>query len=122
MSSQFKGKTGFGRVVNATRISISGLCAAFDHESAFRQEVCAALILIPLALFLPVSGTGKALMVLSVLLVLMAELVNSAIEALTDRVSLDYHVLAKRAKDIGSAVVMMALIGVPVVWVLVLWG
>ena len=122
MSSQFKGKKGLGRVWNATRISISGLREAFVHESAFRQEVCAAIVLIPLAFFMPVAGAGKAMMVLSVLLVLMAELVNSAIEALTDRVSLDYHVLAKRAKDVGSAVVMVALIGVPVVWALVLWG
>jgi diacylglycerol kinase (ATP) len=69
---------------------------------------------------MPVSGTGKAIMIGSVLLVLIVELVNSAIEAVTDRISLEDHVLAKRAKDMGSAAVMLALINVPTVWLLVL--
>jgi diacylglycerol kinase (ATP) len=75
---------------------------------------------VPIALHTPADGTGKALMVASVLLVLMVELLNSAIEAVTDRISLEDHVLAKRAKDMGSAAVMIALINVPVVWTLVL--
>ena len=79
-----------------------------------------ALILIPIAIHMPASGPGKALMVASVLLVLVIELLNSGIEAVTDRVSLEDHVLAKRAKDMGSAAVMIALINVPVVWLLVL--
>jgi diacylglycerol kinase (ATP) len=79
-----------------------------------------ALILIPIAIHTPASGIGKALMVASVLLVLIIELLNSGIEALTDRVSLEDHVLAKRAKDMGSAAVMIALINVPVVWLLIL--
>ena len=78
--------------------------------------------LIPIALLLPASGGGKALMVASVLLVLVVELLNSAVEAAVDRISLENHVLAKRAKDIGSAAVMLALIDVPVVWLLVLFG
>jgi diacylglycerol kinase (ATP) len=75
---------------------------------------------VPIALHMPASGTGRALMVAAVLLVLIVELLNSAIEAVTDRISLEDHVLAKRAKDMGSAAVMLALINVPVVWTLVL--
>lgn len=102
--------------------SLDGLSAAFRHEEAFRQEVLIALVLVPLALHAPADGAGKALMIGSVLLVLVVELVNSAIEAVTDRISLEHHVLAKRAKDMGSAAVMLALLGVPVVWALVLAG
>lgn len=102
--------------------SLDGLSAAFRHEEAFRQEVLLTLVLVPLALHAPTSGIGKALMVASVLLVLVVELVNSAIEAVTDRISLEHHVLAKRAKDMGSAAVMLSLIAVPAVWVLVLTG
>ena len=102
--------------------SIEGLKAAYRHEDAFRQEVLLALLLIPLAFFLPASGLGKALMVTSVFLVLIVELLNSAVEATVDRVSLEHHRLAKRAKDIGSAAVMMSLANVVVVWLLVLFG
>ena len=117
-----KGMTGFRRLCNAALYSVAGLKAAFRHEDAFRQEVFLAAILIPAALFLPASGSGKALMVGSVVLVLVAELLNSAVEAAVDRISLEQHELAKRAKDIGSAAVMLALINVPVVWLLVLFG
>lgn len=102
--------------------SIEGLKAAYRHEDAFRQEVLLAALLIPLTLFLPASGSGKALMIASVLLVLIVELLNSAVEATVDRVSLEPHRLAKRAKDIGSAAVMMSLANVVVVWLLVLFG
>ena len=117
-----KGATGLRRIWNATRYSIAGVKAAFRHEDSFRQEVILAALLIPAALLLPASGTGKALMVGSVVLVLVVELLNSAVEAVVDRISLEQHVLAKRAKDIGSAAVMLALINVPVVWLLVLVG
>lgn len=120
--SPHKGKTGLKRVWNALLYSIAGLRAAFRHEDAFRQEVFLAALLIPAALFMPVAGTGKALMVASVLLVLIVELLNSAIEAAVDRISLEHHALAKRAKDIGSAAVMLALVNVPVVWGLILFG
>lgn len=118
--SPFKGKTGLQRVWNALLYSIAGLQAAYRHEDAFRQEVLLAAVLIPLALLLPASGIGHALMIASVLLVLIVELVNSAIEAAVDRISLDHHRLAKRAKDIGSAAVLIALINVVVVWALIL--
>ena len=120
MRSPHKAKRGFTRMWNALFYSLDGLSAAFRHEDAFRAEVLMALILIPIAVHVPVSGPGKALMVASVLLVLITELLNSAIEAVTDRVSLEDHILAKRAKDMGSAAVMIALINVPAVWLLVL--
>jgi diacylglycerol kinase (ATP) len=120
--SPFKGKTGLQRLLNATRYSLHGFASAFRHEDAFRQEVLLALVLIPLALYAPAPGLGKALMVAAVLLVLVVELINSSIEAVTDRVSLEDHVLSKRAKDMGSAAVMLSLINVPVVWGLVLFG
>jgi diacylglycerol kinase (ATP) len=82
--------------------------------------VLLALVLVPMAVHMPASGPGKALLIASVLLVLVVELINSAIEAVTDRISLEDHVLAKRAKDMGSAAVMIALIDVPIVWLLVL--
>jgi diacylglycerol kinase (ATP) len=122
VESPHKGKTGLRRIWNALFYSFDGLKAAYLHEDAFRQEVWLALVLIPLALFLPASGTGKALMVASVLGVLIVELLNSAIEATVDRVSLEHHRLAKRAKDVGSAAVLFSLINVTVVWLLVLFG
>ncbi|HEX8988020.1 MAG TPA: diacylglycerol kinase [Rhodocyclaceae bacterium] len=120
--SPFKGKTGLTRVWNALFYSISGLSAAYRHEDAFRQEVWLAAILIPLSLVLPANGIGHALMVGSVLLVLVVELINSAIEAAIDRISLENHRLSKRAKDIGSAAVLVSLINVFATWSLVLFG
>ena len=120
--SPFKGKTGVRRVLNALRYSMDGLRAAYTGEDAFRQEILLAALLIPLALWLPVSGLGKALMIASVLLVLAVELINSAIEAVVDRVSLDRHTLSKRAKDLGSAAVLLALINVAAVWGCVILG
>ena len=122
IESPYKGKTGLRRLLNAFGYSLAGFRAAYKHEDAFRQEVLLAFVLIPLAFFLPVSGIGKALMIASVLLVIIVELVNSAIEATVDRISLDNHDLAKRAKDIGSSAVLVSLVNVLVVWGLVLLG
>lgn len=122
MESPHKGKTGLRRMWNAVFYSLDGLTEAYRHEDAFRQEALLAGLLIPLALFLPVSAIGKALMIGSVMLVLIVELLNSAIEATVDRVSLEHHRLAKRAKDIGSAAVMMSLGNVIVIWLLILFG
>ncbi len=121
-ASSLKGKTGLTRLRNAALYSAAGLRAAYADEAAFRQEVWAALVLIPLVFFLPASGIGKALMIGSVLLVLMVELINSGIEALADRISQEKHILIKKAKDVGSAAVMLALINVVAVWALVLFG
>lgn len=120
--SPFKGKTGLMRVLNALRYSLEGLRAALKHEDAFRQECILAVILIPAAMFMPTSALGKAMLIGSVLLVLIVELINSAIEATVDRVSLERHLLAKRAKDIGSAAVLLALINLAMVWGLVIFG
>ena len=118
--SPFKGKTGLIRVWNALFYSIDGLKAAIRHEDAFRQELLLALVCIPLALWLEPGAVGRALMIAALFLVLIVELINSAIEAVVDRVSLENHHLAKRAKDIGSAAVLLSLINAAVIWVLVL--
>lgn len=122
MESPYKGKSGFKRIWNACHYSLAGLAAAWRHEDAFRQELVLALVLVPLALMIGGSGVGKALMIASVMAVLIVELINSGLEATVDRVSLENHPLAKRAKDIGSAAVMVALMNVLLVWGLVLLG
>lgn len=118
--SPFKGKTGIRRLLNAVDYSFSGFSSAFRNEDAFRQEVLLATILVPLGSWLGNGGIEKALLVSSVLLVLVVELLNSAVEATVDRVSLDRHRLSKRAKDIGSAAVFLSLVNVAIVWGLVL--
>ncbi len=118
--SPFKGVRGVRRLLNATRFTLWGLAAAFRHEEAFRLEVVLALVMIPSVFFFPVSGASRALMVASVLLVLIVELLNSALEATVDRISLEEHPLAQRAKDIGSAAVFLSLVNVGVVWLLIL--
>lgn len=122
MESPYKGKTGLRRLWNAFHYSLAGFKAAYQNEDAFRQESLLAAVLIPLALFLPAGAVGKALMIASVLLVLIVELLNSAVEATVDRISLEDHQLAKRAKDIGSAAVLLSLVNLAVVWALVLFG
>ena len=116
-----KCKPRLARIWNTFLYSMQAISAAFRHETAFRQEVLLAVILIPTALLLPAGGAGKALMLASVLLVLIVELINSAIEAVVDRISPEHHSLAKRAKDFGSAAVFLSLINVPLVWALVLF-
>jgi diacylglycerol kinase (ATP) len=119
--SPYKGKRGLRRIWNAFRYSLDGFADAYRNESAFRQEVWLALILVPTALLLPVTHFAKALLVASVLQVLLVELLNSAVEAAVDRISLEDHRLAKRAKDVGSAAVFVSLSITLVVWLLVLW-
>jgi diacylglycerol kinase (ATP) len=120
MGSPHKGATGVRRLINATRYSLEGLAAAARHEAAFRQELLLAAILLPLGLWLGKDGVERALLVGSVLLVLVVELLNSAVEAAVDRISAEHHALAKRAKDLGSAAVMLSLASAAVVWLLVL--
>jgi diacylglycerol kinase (ATP) len=122
MESPFKGKTGLVRIWNAFKYSLDGLRAAFRHEDAFRQEVLLAIVLLPIALFSHHSATEKALLVFTVLLVIIVELVNSAVEATVDRISLEHHRLAKRAKDIGSAAVLITILNLVLVWALVFLG
>jgi diacylglycerol kinase (ATP) len=122
MRSPYKGKTGLTRLWNALHYSIDGFKAAYEHEDAFRQEVRLALVMVPLGLYLGHTGVERALLVASVLLVMVIELLNSAVEATVDRISLENHLLAKRAKDIGSAAVLTSLIMLAVVWGFVLLG
>ncbi|MDP8567881.1 diacylglycerol kinase [Methylophilus aquaticus] len=120
--SPFKGKTGIRRLMNAFGYSMDGFKAAYQHEDAFRQEVWLSLFLIPLAFYLEAEALHRILMIGSVLLVMIVELLNSAVEAVVDRVSIERHALAKRAKDIGSAAVLLALINLATVWSLILLG
>ena len=120
--STHKSRSGLQRLLPALRYSWQGLRAAWRHEAAWRQELVLAAILIPTALYLPVTGAAKALLIASVLLVLIVELCNSALEAVVDRISTETHPLSGRAKDIGSAAVLVALINTVLVWSLVLWG
>lgn len=119
--SPFKGRTGLRRVLNACRYTAQGIGAAYRHEAAFRQEVWAAVVLVPLACVVQVSPAERALMIASVIGVLIVELLNSAIEAIVDRVSLEHHPLAGRAKDAGSAAVALAIVIVIAVWAICLW-
>lgn len=107
--SPHKGHRGVRRLVNALFFSLSGLALAFRHESAFRQEIALAAVLLPTALLLPVAPAERVLLAGSVLLVLVVELLNSSVEAAIDRIGLDTHRLSKRAKDLGSAAVLVAL-------------
>ena len=116
------GKKGLTRIIHAAGYSMAGLSAAFRHEAAFRQELLLCLLLIPVALWLGETATEKALMILVCLLVPAFELINSAIEAVVDRISEEHHPLAGRAKDIGSAVVFVSLINVCVVWAVILFA
>ena len=120
MNASLKGKTGLRRVLNATRYSIEGLAAAWKHEAAFRQEAMLAVVLVPLGLWLGRTGVEKALLTGSVLAVLVVELLNSGVEAIVDRASPEIHELAKRAKDLGSAAVMVSIAATCLVWGLVL--
>jgi diacylglycerol kinase (ATP) len=112
-----KGKRGLERLINATRYSVDGFVAAWRHEDAFRQEALLAALLIPLALWLPVSPVEKIVLVAVVVLVLIVELLNSAIEVAIDRDSYEINPLGKRAKDLGSAAVMLSLLLAGGTWV-----
>ncbi|MFN9807641.1 MAG: diacylglycerol kinase [Betaproteobacteria bacterium] len=119
-SSTLKGKRGLRRVLSAARYSLDGLVAAWRNEDAFRQEVVLAAILIPVALLLQVSLIEKVLLIGVVLLVLIVELLNSGIEAAIDRDSMNIDDLGKRAKDLGSAAVMLSLLLAGGTWVAII--
>ena len=121
MANSRKGKTGLRRLWKAFFYTAAGLSAAARHEDAFRQELLLAAVLGPIALLLPVALIAKALLIASLFAVLIAELLNSAVEATVDRVSLERHPLAGRAKDYGSAAVFLSLANLVIVWGLVLF-
>jgi diacylglycerol kinase (ATP) len=122
LESPHKGKYGLRRVIAATRYSVSGLAQAARTETSLQIELAAAAVMIPAGLWLGPTGVAKALLVGSVLIVIVVELLNSALEAAVDRVSLEDHPLAGRAKDIGAAAVMVALINAAAIWLLVLFA
>lgn len=120
-SAEFKGKAGLVRLWNALGYSRDGLAAAWKNEAAFREEVLLAAIAIPLALFLGKTGVDRSILIGSIILILIVEILNSAIEAVVDKASPEKHELAKRAKDMGSAAVLFSLLNAAVVWACVLW-
>jgi diacylglycerol kinase (ATP) len=122
MNNPHKGRTGLARVLFAARHSSAGLSAAWRHESAFRQELLLATLMLPAALWLGSGWVERSLLAGSVLLVLIVELLNSGLEAAIDRISLDLHDLSKRAKDYGSAAVLLALILCGGIWAGALWS
>ncbi|CAE6920976.1 diacylglycerol kinase [Ectopseudomonas khazarica] len=116
----FKGRSGLTRILNATGYSLAGLRAAYRGEAAFRQLVWLNLVLLPLACLLDVSRAERVLLMLTPLLALVVELLNSAIEAVVDRISLNLHPLSKQAKDMGSAAQLLALLIIALTWALIL--
>ena len=117
---EFKGKQGLTRLINALGYSRDGLAAAWKNEAAFREEVLLASVALPLAIWLGNSGIERALLMGSVLFVLIVEILNSAVEAVVDKASPEKHELAKRAKDMGSAAVLLSLLNAVVIWLCVL--
>jgi diacylglycerol kinase (ATP) len=115
------GNTGFKRIINAAFFSLAGLRAAWRNEAAFRQECVLALVLTPTAFWLGTDAVERSLLIGTVWLVLIVELLNSAVEAVVDRVGTDHHQLSGRAKDLGSAGVFVSLALTLVVWVMIAW-
>ena len=111
-----KGNRGFARAIHAAKNSWCGLVYAFQEESAFRQELTLIVLLTPVAALLPISLLEKSLLISSLILVLVIELLNSSVEAAIDRISFEHHDLSKRAKDFGSAAVMLALLIALLIW------
>ena len=120
--SPYKGTSGTQRIFNATRYSLAGFKTAFQNEAAFRQILLINLILIPLSFWMPVRRVEQALMVAVCLLALIIELINSAIEAVVDRISMERHELSKNAKDMGSAAQFVALSLIALTWGIILAG
>jgi len=116
-----KSATGITRIIKATGYSIKGLKAAFQHEAAFRQEVLLLVVAVGIAIWLDVTPLERLLLIGSVVVVMIVELINSAIEAIVDRIGSEYHELSGRAKDIGSAAVLCTLLLAGYVWITILF-
>ena len=121
-AAELKGKRGLRRLINALGYSRDGIAAAWRNEAAFRQEILLAAIALPLAFYLGKTGVERALMICSVVLILIVEILNSAVEAVVDKASPEKSELAKRAKDMGSAAVLLSLVNAAAVWACLLWG
>ena len=120
-AAEFKGKKGLTRLWNGLGYSRDGIGAAWKNEAAFREEILLAAITIPLAIYLGKNGVDRALLIGSIILILIVEILNAAVEAAVDKASPEKHELAKRAKDMGSAAVLFSLINAAVIWACVLW-
>lgn len=116
-----KNKADFQRVINATRYSMKGLKAAYINEAAFRQEIWCAIILFPLAFIFGDTHIEKILLIGTIFLVLITELLNSAVESVVDRIGSEYHELSGRAKDVGSAAVFMSMVLLAITWFLIIF-
>lgn len=114
--SPYKGTSGLQRILNATGYSLAGFKAAFQNEAAFRQIILINSMLIPLSFFMSVSRVEQVIMIVVCLLAIIVELINSAIEAVVDRVSMEQHPLSKNAKDMGSAAQFVALAIIALTW------
>lgn len=112
---------GLKRLLYATRYSLQGLRALWRHEAAFRQEIMLLLLLTPVIIMVDVMPAERALLVVSLLIILITEILNTAVEVVIDRIGHEDHALSGRAKDMGSAAVMLSLIGAAIVWGIVLW-
>ena len=113
--------TGIKRIINAFGFSFLGLRAALKHEAAFRQELAFCVVLIPLSFWVGQTTVERVLLIGSLLLVLIVELINSAIEAIVDRIGTEHHELSGRAKDIGSAAVLVSLVNSTMIWGLIIF-
>ena len=121
MENRFKGKTGIKRLTNAVGYSFSGFKVAYQKEEAFRQEILLTIILVLLAFYIANNAIEIVLLIFSTLLVPIIELVNSALEATVDRISMKKHKLSMRAKDIGSAAVFLSLVNLITVWLIIIF-
>ena len=121
MDQQNYHATGLKRLINAAGYSIQGLKAAWQHEAAFRQEILLVVIALPAAFWLGTTWLQRAVLIFALLQILIVELLNSAIETAIDRIGLEHHELSGRAKNLGSAAVMLSLTLAAVVWALVAW-
>lgn len=117
MTEKKQANTGLVRIIKAGGYSAQGLKAAFRHEAAFRQELLLAIVFIPLAFFIAQTAVERIVLIGLTFLVLIVELLNSAVEALVDRVGLEHHELSGRAKDMGSAAVLLSLLMWAYAWV-----
>jgi diacylglycerol kinase (ATP) len=121
MTNPHKGRSGLNRILFATRHSAEGISSALRHESAFRQELLLAVVMVPAALWLGTTWLERTALIGTVLLVLIVELLNSGIEAVVDRVSYELHDLSKRAKDYGSAAVALSILLCTGTWAAAAW-
>ena len=120
-TSQFKSRSGFARIISAFGYSVAGLRSAWRSEHAFRQELLLLVVATALALPLPLPAVQKLLLIGVFVLVLVVELINSAIEAVVDRISLEAHDLSKNAKDFGSAAVLLSMLLAFATWAVIVW-